>query len=84
MADQNENGTALRPLERRVMRTGDEAPEEGRPVLALIHYTHDLGPDEWREVVYHDGNEWRSFAGSDTFEDGERVVRWVYAEDVLP
>jgi hypothetical protein len=73
-----------------VVRTGvgmgDDKPTELRPVLALIRAQGDLGLQEWREVVYYDdeAEEWRSYAGSDTFEDGEQVVRWVYAEAVLP
>jgi hypothetical protein len=53
-------------------------PQNQEPVLARISGVTDLGRSEWWEVVYYDDeqSEWCSFAGSDTFEDGERVIRW--------
>lgn len=62
-----------------------EYPKELRPVLAAIETNGDLGPESWSEVVFYDDeNEaWESYAGSDTFADGERVVRWVYADEAL-
>lgn len=47
------------------------------PVLAKIEHINDLGKSKWYEVVYYDGN-WRSYSGSKTFEDGEKVVKWKY------
>lgn len=89
----NEISKADKPgvgVEKQVVRTGvhtgDDKPIELRPVLALIRAQGDLGLQEWREVVYYNDvmGRWHSYAGSDTFEDGERVVRWVYAEEALP
>lgn len=71
-------------VQRLVIQTGRDVPEEGVPVLALIKTIGDLGAQEWREVVYHDGEQWRSYAGSKTFDDGEQVARWVFAADALP
>jgi len=41
-----------------------------------------LGKSTWYEVVYFDGN-WRCYAGSKTFKDGEKVIKWKYAKDCL-
>ena len=71
-------------VQRLVIQPGHHVPEEGVPVLALIKTHGDLGPQEWREVVYHDGDRWQSYAGSKTFDDGEQVARWVFAADALP
>lgn len=66
--------------------TGIHGPEvtpmEGEPVLAFIHTQHDLGPANWYEIVYHNG-AWQSYAGSTTFDDGEVVKRWRYADGAL-
>lgn len=51
-------------------------PDE-RPVLAKVEHQGSLGKSTWFEVVYYD-EEWKSFAGSKTFEDGEQVVGWTY------
>lgn len=58
-------------------------PELGEPVLAIIESIGELGRSEWREVVYHDGDAWCSYAGSHTFDDGERVMRWIYAQECI-
>lgn len=58
------------------------SPIELEPVLAEIEHINDLGKSTWYEVVYFDGN-WRCYAGSKTFKDGERVLRWKYAKDCL-
>lgn len=60
-----------------------ELPKESEPVLAEISAQGDLGRSSWFEVVYYDeeSGRWRSFSGSSTFEDGEQVLRWVYAKD---
>ena len=49
------------------------------PVLAKIQHINDLGKSKWYEVVYFDGN-WRSYSGSKTFKDGEKVVKWKYCK----
>lgn len=53
------------------------------PVLAKITLIGELGNSEWYEVVFHDGIEWCSYAGSDTFDDGEKVLNWKYCTDIL-
>ena len=58
------------------------SPNELEPVLALITHQGDLGLNEWYEVVYFFQN-WCSYAGSKTFEDGEQVVKWKYVKDCL-
>jgi hypothetical protein len=58
------------------------SPIELEPVLAEIEHINDLGKSTWYEVVYFDGN-WRCYAGSRTFKDGERVIKWKYAKDCL-
>lgn len=58
------------------------SPTQLEPVLAEIEHISDLGKSKWYEVVYFDEN-WRSYAGSKTFEDGERVVKWKYVKDCL-
>ena len=59
-------------------------PIEDKCVLAVITNQGDLGLSVWREVVTHNGKEWISYSGSDTFNDGEQVNKWVYCDDVLP
>jgi hypothetical protein len=58
------------------------SPIELEPVLAEIEHINDLGRSTWYEVVYFDG-KWRCYAGSKTFKDGERVIKWKYAKDCL-
>lgn len=58
-----------------------ELPKELVPVLAEIFHSNELGQGAHFEVVYHDGEEWRSYAGSDTFENGEQVLQWRYAKE---
>lgn len=53
------------------------------PILAKIEHMSDLGLSSWYEVVYFDDNEWFSYAGSKTFNDGEKVVKWEYCKDIL-
>jgi hypothetical protein len=59
-----------------------QCPNELYPVLASIEHINDLGKSKWYEVVYFDGN-WRSYSGSKTFEDGEKVVKWKYCKGCL-
>ena len=56
-------------------------PEDiARPVLACIEGVTDT----WYEVVYWNGEQWRSYAGSDTFATGgDRVMRWRYADEAI-
>ena len=58
------------------------SPIELEPVLAEINHINELGLSKWYEVVYFDGN-WRCYAGSKTFKDGESVIKWKYAKDCL-
>jgi hypothetical protein len=58
------------------------SPNELEPVLAEISHINDLGTSTWYEVVYY-FQEWRSYSGSKTFEDGEQVVKWKYCKDCL-
>lgn len=62
------------------VQDGSVIPGE-MPVLAVIEMQGDLGRSEWQEVVYHDGDNWQSFAGSTTFSKGERVLKWIYATE---
>ena len=55
-------------------------PSELYPVLAKIEHINSLGKSSWYEVVYFDGH-WRCYAGSNTFKDGEKVVKWRYCKD---
>jgi len=59
-------------------------PTPHEPVLAKIRNAGELSTSEWYEVVFHDGEQWQSFAGSDTFDDGEVVLMWVYAANCFP
>ena len=56
-------------------------PKPLEPVLAYISQVNSLGTSYWYEVVYHDGNKWCCFAGSDTFQNGESVLKWKYVGD---
>jgi len=58
------------------------SPIELEPVLAEIEHINDLGKSTWYEVVYFDGN-WRCYAGSKTFKDDEKVIKWKYVKDCL-
>lgn len=60
-----------------------ELPKELEPVLAEIFHLDDLGQGTHFEVVYYADETWQSYAGSDTFDDGEQVLRWRYAKDCL-
>lgn len=57
-------------------------PDELEPVLAQIEHINDLGKSKWYEVVYYDVN-WRSYSGSETFDDGEKVIKWKYCKALL-
>ena len=61
-------------------------PNELAPVLAEIIGQNDLGLTKYYEVVYFDkenDNEWKSYSGSNTFENGEKVLKWKYCSDLL-
>lgn len=58
------------------------SPKELEPILAKIEHYNDLGLSTWYEVVYFD-EKWRSYAGSKTFQDCEKVVKWKYVKDCL-
>ena len=51
------------------------------PILAEIEQINDLGRSKWYEVVYYYNNKWCSYADSETFQDGEKVIRWKYAKE---
>lgn len=55
-------------------------PSELEPVLAKIEHINSLGKSSWYEVVFFD-KHWRCYDGSDTFKDGEKVVKWRYCKD---
>lgn len=57
------------------------SPKILEPILAEIYAITELGESRWFEVIYWDGEKWQSFAGSKTFEDGETVLRWIYAKE---
>ena len=59
-----------------------ETPVKLEPVIAEIEEINDLGKSKWYEVVYFD-DTWHSYFGSNTFNDGERVVKWKYCKDCL-
>ena len=65
-----------------VTRCSTQLPDELQPVLAKIEHIDSLGTSNYWEVVYFDGN-WRSFSGSKTFEDGEKVVKWNYCKAIV-
>jgi len=60
-----------------------QVPNELEPVLAKISHQNDLGKPQWYEVVYYVDSKWCSYSGSKTFDDGERVVEWVYCSDIF-
>lgn len=59
-------------------------PDPFSPVLARISVVSDLSRSTWTEVVYHDGEFWRSYEHSKTFDNGEEVLRWAYITDLEP
>ena len=60
-----------------------ELPLAFEPVLAKIAGQTDLGRSLWYEVVYHNGEEWCCYAGSKTFDDGEKVLSWKVCSEIL-
>ena len=58
-----------------------ELPKKLESVLADVRHQSETGKHKWYEVVYHDGEKWCCYAGSDTFRDGESVKRWKYTKD---
>ena len=64
--------------------SGSQIPEPNEDVVAKISHLNSLGTSHWTEVVFHDGDCWRSYCGSKTFEDGERVEEWVYVSHIWP
>ena len=61
---------------KRILKKIYGKPNELEPVLAEISHMNDLGLSKWYEVVYYD-------AGSKTFKDGERVIKWKYCKDLF-
>ena len=60
----------------------EQTPTELKTVLAKISHVNDLGKSEWYEVIYY-SDGWQSYSGSDTFEDGEKVLRWEYCDNLI-
>ena len=60
-----------------------EQPNDLTPVIAQIKHLNDLGISKWYEVVYYADSEWHAYAGSNTFKDGEKVLKWKYCDDVF-
>lgn len=59
-------------------------PKPFSDVLAQVETQNDLGKSSWYEVVYHNGEEWCNYAGSDTFsKQCANVLRWVYVKDIF-
>lgn len=60
-------------------------PSDMLPVLAKIQSQNSLGLSVFHEVVYFDDSigRWKSFAGSNTFNDGESVISWAYADGII-
>lgn len=61
-------------------------PKDLRPVLAKISGQNCLGQSSWFEVVYFDEDitgQWKSYDGSNTFDNGETVLMWRYADECL-
>lgn len=56
-------------------------PKEFEPILAEISHLNDLLRGNFFEVIYHDGKEWCAYFSSDTFQNGEQVIRWLYAKE---
>jgi hypothetical protein len=61
--------------------TLENFPTELESVLAKISHQNDLGLSQWYEVVYYADDRWCSYSGSKTFQDGEKVVEWVYCKN---
>jgi len=64
-------------------QTTEEVPNELEPVLAKISHQNDLGNPNWYEVVYYVDGKWCSYSGSKTFDDGEKVLEWVYCSEIF-
>lgn len=60
-----------------------DLPKEPNAVLAKIEHQDSLGKSTWYEVVYYINGKWNSFADSDTFKDGEKVVNWKYCNECV-
>lgn len=59
-------------------------PKDLRDVLAQIEIQNDMGKSSWYEVVYHNGEEWCSYGGSETFSTyGYNVVKWKYVDEIF-
>lgn len=66
------------------LKEKQNVPREGEPVLAQISQINSLGKSNWHEVVYHDGQNWKAYEGSKTFNDCEQVVQWRYVRELMP
>jgi hypothetical protein len=75
--------SALIPKEEPKQETLEELPTELESVLAKIIHLNELGLSQWYEVVYYVDGKWCSYSGSNTFQDGERVIDWKYCKDLI-
>lgn len=66
------------------LKGNQNVPREAEPVLAQISQINSLGKSGWHEVVYHDGQNWKSYEASKTFNDGEIVMQWRYVNELMP
>jgi hypothetical protein len=64
-------------------RIKQKLPTELESVLAKITHLNELGLSQWYEVVYYVDSKWCSYSGSNTFQDGERVIDWKYCKDLI-
>jgi hypothetical protein len=64
-------------------KTLEELPAELESVLAKITHLNELGLSQWYEVVYYVDGKWCSYSGSNTFQDGEKVVEWKYCKNLI-
>ena len=51
--------------------------------IAKIEHISNLGKSTWYEVVVYFNDEWHSYAGNKTFQDGAQVVDWKYCKNCL-
>ena len=84
MKEENKNTEALKLSTKQPLFIDSviNCPDKLEPVLAKIEHINSLGKSKWYEVVYYDGN-WCSYSGSNTFNDGEKVVKWKYCKGCL-
>ena len=68
------------------MATKNKIPDTLEPVITEITTISEVGKSTWYEVIYYDisNDEWKSFAGSDTFNHyGYKVLNWNYCKEIF-